>query len=315
MTCPCADCHVRHPNKTSEGNTMPINDPGVAAENDARVARIQASMANINTHPSEGTVYYRAEDNAYFRIGDLVKHRNSERKGKITGIKADGNLTVEIDGVIPRTEWPVKLVDRIGSPSTWNSRKGGPGCGGDSGPCDACEEKREQGIVRPTGQDRTWQDDAERMGRVGLGVNHRIGMQVQRLHPEAKPPTQATPGDAGYDLYATQDSIVHPGQRGMVGTGIAIAIPHGYGGFIKPRSGLAISYGINVLGGVIDAGYRGEVGVILHNTSTHTTFTVKRGDRIAQLVIQPVATLDITEVESFTEATERGNGGFGSTGA
>lgn len=164
-----------------------------------------------------------------------------------------------------------------------------------------------------TGQDRTWQDDAEDMWRSQQLPPAPLSFAVQRLHSEAKVPTQGNPGDAGYDLHAIESNTVHPGHRALFGTGIAVAIPEGYVGFIKPRSGLAWKNGIDVLGGVIDSGYRGEVRVIIHNTSTHVGFNVNVGDRIAQLVIQPVASLDIREVETLPEA-QRGQGGFGSTG-
>jgi dUTP pyrophosphatase len=145
-------------------------------------------------------------------------------------------------------------------------------------------------------------------------MNTPIRLAARRLTPDATLPTQATPGDAGYDLSSAEDSIVFPQNRQLIGTGIAVAIPAGHVGYIKPRSGLAHKHGIDVLGGVIDAGYRGEVKVILHNTSGTSTFRVSPGDRIAQLVVQSVAALDVTEVEDFTEATIRGTGGFGSTG-
>lgn len=149
---------------------------------------------------------------------------------------------------------------------------------------------------------------------VGSGTKPTpLSFAVQRLHTDAKVPTQATPGDAGYDLHAIESATVYRGTRALIGTGIAVAIPLGYVGYIKPRSGLAWKSGINILGGVIDAGYRGEVRVILHNTDPSKDFNVSVGDRIAQLVIQPVASLDITEVETLP-GTERGQGGFGSTG-
>lgn len=164
-----------------------------------------------------------------------------------------------------------------------------------------------------------WQQDAERMSLGGYSIGGNdlppapLSFAVQRLHSDAQVPTQATPGDAGYDLHSIEAITVHPETRALVGTGIAVAIPLGYVGFIKPRSGLAWKNGINILGGVIDAGYRGEVRVILHNTSGAVPFNVNVGDRIAQLVIQPVASLDIREVETLP-GTERGQGGFGSTG-
>lgn len=136
---------------------------------------------------------------------------------------------------------------------------------------------------------------------------------VKRLHHEAVLPTQGRPGDAGFDLSCIEGDFLDAGARGDFGTGIAVAIPEGYVGYIKPRSGLALRSGIDVLGGVIDSGYRGEIRVILLNTSD-TDYLFAPGDRIAQLVVQPVAEPAYTEVYELP-ASERATGGFGSTGA
>lgn len=141
-----------------------------------------------------------------------------------------------------------------------------------------------------------------------------LDIAIQRLDHEAVIPSQAKASDAGYDLHAMERYELGPHEREMFRTGIAVAIPEGYVGYIKPRSGLAARRGLDVLGGVIDAGYRGEVGVILHNTDPHDTIHVDKGDRIAQLVIQPVASVDFTEVLQLPES-DRGAGGFGSTGS
>ena len=125
-------------------------------------------------------------------------------------------------------------------------------------------------------------------------------------------PKQAKQWDAGYDLESLEDYELIPGERYAFSTGIALAIPEGYAGFIKPRSGLAIRNGIDVLGGVIDSGYRGEVKVILLNTSDDD-FTVAPGDRIAQLVIQPVARVEFHQVSELP-LSDRREAGFGSTG-
>lgn len=135
---------------------------------------------------------------------------------------------------------------------------------------------------------------------------------VKRLHHEAVLPGQGREGDAGYDLTAPHGGILDAGERADFGTGLAVAIPEGYVGLIKPRSGLALRSGIDVLGGVIDSGYRGEIRVILFNTSD-TDFIVSDGDRIAQLVVQPVAQPIYTEVYELPESV-RAEGGFGSTG-
>jgi dUTP pyrophosphatase len=138
-------------------------------------------------------------------------------------------------------------------------------------------------------------------------------LPVQLLHPDAKLPYRATPGDAGHDLSSINWLTLDPGARCPVDTGIAVAIPAGHVGYIKPRSGLALRHGIDVLGGVIDSGYRGELKVILHNTDPEHSFDINPGDRIAQLVIQPVTHVWIVPVDALP-AAERGTNGFGSTG-
>jgi len=138
---------------------------------------------------------------------------------------------------------------------------------------------------------------------------------LQRLDGDLPAPSYAHPGDAGLDLVSRRDVTIAPGNREMVGTGIALALPAGYVGLVHPRSGLAARAGITVLNapGTIDAGYRGEVAVVLHNTDTTRSYTVRRGERIAQLVIQQVAIAELIEVERLP-GSARGEGGFGSTG-
>ena len=138
---------------------------------------------------------------------------------------------------------------------------------------------------------------------------------VLRLKDEAVLPTRAHEGDAGLDLYACESAHVGPGERWGVGTGIAVEIPPDHAGLVLPRSGLAREHGISLVNapGLIDAGYRGEVRVLLLNTDPAETFRVEAGDRIAQLVIAPVALPDPVEVEAL-EDTVRGGGGFGSSG-
>jgi dUTP pyrophosphatase len=139
---------------------------------------------------------------------------------------------------------------------------------------------------------------------------------IKRLHEDAVVPAYAHPGDAGADLVAREEvTIAAAGGRAVVGTGIAMAIPDGYAGFVLPRSGLALRHGITCLNtpGLIDAGYRDEVRVILVNTDPTEPYTVHRGDRIAQLVIQPVDRSVFTTVDDLSESA-RGLGGFGSTG-
>ena len=139
-------------------------------------------------------------------------------------------------------------------------------------------------------------------------------LPIQRLRDEAVAPTQAYPGDAGLDLSACERVELGPGERGVVGTGLAIAIPEGYAGYVQPRSGLAAEHGVTILNspGLIDAGYRGELRVVLHNTDLKTPFVVEPGMRIAQLVVMPVPLVDPVEVDELPES-ERGVRGFGSS--
>lgn len=140
-------------------------------------------------------------------------------------------------------------------------------------------------------------------------------LEFTRLHPEAQAPSRAHDGDAGYDLRACEAATLGPGERRSVGTGLALAIPDGHGGLVLPRSGLAARHGIALVNspGLIDAGYRGEVRVLLLNTDREAGFEVAPGDRIAQLLIVRHATPEAIEVEELGE-TVRGAGGFGSTG-
>ncbi len=136
------------------------------------------------------------------------------------------------------------------------------------------------------------------------------------LTPSATLPTRANPGDAGLDLYAAEAARLGAGERAAVGCGIAIAVPDGHAGLVLPRSGIAARHGISLVNapGLIDSGYRGEVRVLLLNTDREQPFIVETGDRIAQLLITPYADLPAVEVASLGE-TERGEDGFGSTGA
>jgi dUTP pyrophosphatase len=143
-----------------------------------------------------------------------------------------------------------------------------------------------------------------------------IELQVRRLDPDLALPGYAHPGDAGLDLVARADADLEPGGgRALIPTGIAIAIPEGYGGFVQPRSGLAVKHGVTVLNspGLIDCGYRDEVRVALVNLDPAEPYTVRRGDRIAQLVILAVGHVEWREVDELPPAT-RNTGGFGSTG-
>ena len=143
----------------------------------------------------------------------------------------------------------------------------------------------------------------------------RVQVLISRLDPELPMPGYAHPGDAGADLHARHDVILAPGQRALVATGVAIALPSGYAAFVHPRSGLASRHGITVLNapGTVDAGYRGEIQVNLINTDTRRTFTIARGDRIAQLVVQRVSEACFVEVRSLPGSL-RGDNGHGASG-
>lgn len=142
-----------------------------------------------------------------------------------------------------------------------------------------------------------------------------IEVRFRRLSETAVVPGYAMPGDAGADLSADEDVLLPPGERALVATGLAIALPPDTVGLVHPRSGLAARHGITIVNapGTIDAGYRGEIKVNLLNTDRHEAFRVRRGDRIAQLVIQPVLRAEFTEVSELDD-TARGTGGHGSTG-
>jgi dUTP diphosphatase len=141
-----------------------------------------------------------------------------------------------------------------------------------------------------------------------------IDLPIRRLRDDAVVPTQAYAGDAGLDLAACERVELGPGERAVVGTGLAVAVPEGHAGFVQPRSGLAADHGITILNtpGLIDSGYRGELRVVLLNTDPKTTFVVEPGMRIAQLVVLPVAEVAPAEVDALP-ITERGVRGFGSS--
>jgi dUTP pyrophosphatase len=141
-----------------------------------------------------------------------------------------------------------------------------------------------------------------------------VDVAVHRLREDATLPSLAYDGDAGIDLAACEGVMLGPGERASVGTGIAVEIPEGYAGFVQPRSGLAARHGIGVVNspGLVDSGYRGEVRVVLLNTDTREPFTVEPGMRIAQLVVAPVASVRLVEVDELA-TSERGARGFGSS--
>jgi dUTP pyrophosphatase len=147
------------------------------------------------------------------------------------------------------------------------------------------------------------------------GEQDRVQILIKRLDQGLPMPAAAHPGDAGSDLYLAADIELGPGQRAVVGTGIAIALPDGYAAFVHPRSGLAARHGVTVVNapGTVDAGYRGEIRVILLNTDPDHAVRLQRGDRIAQLVVQRVASPAFHEVQTLP-GSARGEGGHGSTG-
>ncbi len=143
-----------------------------------------------------------------------------------------------------------------------------------------------------------------------------IDLPVVRLDPELPLPDYARPGDAGADLVAREDAVLAAGGgRAIVPTGVAVAIPDGHAGLVLPRSGLALRHGVTVLNapGLVDAGYRGELNVVLVNTDPVDDYTVRRGDRIAQLVIIAAERVAVQVVDELPDS-ERGSGGFGHSG-
>lgn len=142
-----------------------------------------------------------------------------------------------------------------------------------------------------------------------------VRVELKLLDPGLEPPAYAHAGDAGADLRSTETVVIAPGERTLVGTGVAIALPDGYAAFVHPRSGLAARHGITVVNapGTVDAGYRGEIRVCLINTDPSKPVTISRGDRIAQLVIQQVSRAEFVSVDELPDSV-RGSGGYGSTG-
>jgi dUTP pyrophosphatase len=143
-----------------------------------------------------------------------------------------------------------------------------------------------------------------------------IELEVMRVREDARVPARAYTDDAGLDLAACGPVRLEPGERALVPTGLAVAIPPGYAGFVQPRSGLAAAHGITIVNspGLIDSGYRGEIQVVLLNTDRERTFTAEAGERIAQLVVLPVPDLDVREVDDLPPS-DRGARGFGSSRA
>ena len=147
-------------------------------------------------------------------------------------------------------------------------------------------------------------------------MSDKIDLRIKRLDPAVELPSYAYVGDAGLDLRANEDVTLAPHERCLISTGLAIAIPEGYAGFIQPRSGMALKRGLSMANtpGLIDSHYRGELKVLAVNLDAKTPIHIEKGERIAQLVIQQVPVVTLVEVDELDE-TDRGAGGFGSSGA
>ncbi|WP_018134405.1 dUTP diphosphatase [Acaricomes phytoseiuli] len=156
---------------------------------------------------------------------------------------------------------------------------------------------------------------AENLLAAGSATPASVPIQLQMLDPDLEPPSYAHPGDAGADLRARADVDLSPGERVLVPTGVAIALPEGYVALLHPRSGLATKHGLTIVNapGTVDAGYRGEIAVTLLNTDSSSSISLRRGDRIAQMVIQRVELAEFVPVSELPQSV-RGAGGFGSTG-
>lgn len=165
--------------------------------------------------------------------------------------------------------------------------------------------------MNSTGQKARW----VRLKRYSKGVDKQIDVQIKMLDEALPAPAYAKAGDAGADLRSRRALDIAPGERVLVPTGVALALPEGYVGLVHPRSGLAAKHGITIVNapGTVDAGYRGEILVCLLNTDTRETFHIERGDRIAQLVIQKFETARFIAVDELPESA-RGTSGFGSSG-
>lgn len=137
-------------------------------------------------------------------------------------------------------------------------------------------------------------------------------IKIKKLHPEAILPNYAHPGDAGMDFFSNETTTLQPGERKLISTGISMAIPEGHVGLIWDKSGLASKHGLKTMAGVIDTGYRGEIKILIHNLSS-SPYIIEKGNKIAQMLIQPVEQKKIIEVEDLDD-TARGKDGFGSTG-
>jgi dUTP pyrophosphatase len=137
-------------------------------------------------------------------------------------------------------------------------------------------------------------------------------LKVKKLHPDAKIPNYANPGDAGMDLFAVEDDLIKAGERKVIPTGVAFALPKGTVGLVWDKSGIASKHGVTTLSGVLDEGYRGEIRVVMHNLSSND-FVIEKHMKLAQLLVHKIESPEVMEVEEL-DSTDRGEGGFGSSG-
>ncbi len=146
-------------------------------------------------------------------------------------------------------------------------------------------------------------------------LEETVRIRIKKLNTELETPKYAKKGDAGLDLRSVRSALIKPGEREILGTGIAIELPYGYAGFVQPRSGLAAKHGLTIVNtpGLIDSGYRGEICVIALNTDKKQPVQINRGDRIAQLVIQKLPVVELELVDELSDS-ERASSGFGSSG-
>jgi len=139
-----------------------------------------------------------------------------------------------------------------------------------------------------------------------------VNINIKRINPDAKIPTYAHPGDAGMDMYSSEEKTINPQEQVFIKTGIVMEIPEGYVGLVWDKSGLSTKHGLKTIAGVIDAGYRGEISIAMANVGSDP-YTFKKGEKIAQMLIQKVEQAQFNEISELSE-TSRGTGGFGSTG-
>jgi dUTP pyrophosphatase len=169
--------------------------------------------------------------------------------------------------------------------------------------------------IHGPGRSRSLYKDMALLQQISALALDNVAEVIEVLISSGQIPEYSHPGDAGADLHAAEAAVLEPGQRATVGTGVSIALPDGYVGFVVPRSGLAAKHGITIVNspGTVDAGYRGEIRITLLNTDSAEPYSIAVGDRIAQLIVQPVTRARFVQVQTLP-GSERGESGFGSTG-